>query len=78
MHTPREWIDAGAWVGRQQAFAVIANKCSAAQALCLNMFGKLACMKRSSLHGRSSARSAARDMIALMYGWTGFLLGYPV
>jgi hypothetical protein len=32
---PREWIDAGAWVGRQQAFAVIANKCSAAQALCL-------------------------------------------
>jgi hypothetical protein len=36
METPREWIDAGAWVGRQQAFAVIANKCSAAQALCLN------------------------------------------
>jgi hypothetical protein len=35
MKTPREWIDAGAWVGRQQAFAVIANKCSAAQALCL-------------------------------------------
>jgi hypothetical protein len=35
MDTPREWIDAGAWVGRQQAFAVIANKCSAAQALCL-------------------------------------------
>jgi len=35
METPREWIDAGAWVGRQQAFAVIANKCSAAQALCL-------------------------------------------
>jgi hypothetical protein len=32
---PREWIEAGAWVGRQQAFAVIANKCSAAQALCL-------------------------------------------
>ena len=35
METPREWIDAGAWVGRQQAFAMIANKCSAAQALCL-------------------------------------------
>jgi hypothetical protein len=35
MDTPREWIDAGAWVGRQQAFAVIANRCSAAQALCL-------------------------------------------
>jgi hypothetical protein len=35
METPREWIDAGAWVGRQQAFAVIANKCSAAQALSL-------------------------------------------
>jgi len=28
-------MDAGAWVGRQQAFAVIANKCSAAQTLCL-------------------------------------------
>ena len=35
METPREWIDAGAWVGRQQAFAMIANRCSAAQALCL-------------------------------------------
>jgi hypothetical protein len=35
METPREWIDAGAWVGRQQAFAMIANGCSAAQALCL-------------------------------------------
>ena len=35
METPREWIDAGAWVGRQQAFAVITNRCSAAQALCL-------------------------------------------
>ena len=35
METPREWIDAGAWVGRQQAFAMIANSCSAAQALCL-------------------------------------------
>jgi len=35
MDTPREWIDAGAWVGRQQAFAMIANRCSAAQAVCL-------------------------------------------
>jgi hypothetical protein len=35
METPREWIDAGSWVGRQQAFAMIANRCSAAQALCL-------------------------------------------
>jgi uncharacterized coiled-coil DUF342 family protein len=35
MEIPREWIDAGAWVGRQQAFAMIANGCSAAQALCL-------------------------------------------
>jgi len=26
METPREWTDAGAWVGRQQAFAMIANK----------------------------------------------------
>src|ERR1019366_1606726 len=29
------WIDAGSWVGRQQAFATIVNRCSAAQALCL-------------------------------------------
>jgi hypothetical protein len=28
-------LDAAAWVGRQQAFAVIASKCSAAQAECL-------------------------------------------
>jgi hypothetical protein len=28
-------IESGAWVGRQQAFAVIASKCSAAQALAL-------------------------------------------
>jgi hypothetical protein len=26
------WVDLGAWVGRQQAFGAIANKCSAAQA----------------------------------------------
>ncbi len=44
METPREWIDAGAWVGRQQAFAVIANKCSAAQALCLKQ------VKETRLH----------------------------
>jgi hypothetical protein len=35
METPEQWIDAGAWVGRQQAFAVIASKCTAAQALAL-------------------------------------------
>jgi hypothetical protein len=33
--TTPDWIDMGAWVGRQQAFAVIAKKCSAAQALSL-------------------------------------------
>jgi hypothetical protein len=32
---PKEWIDAGAWVGRQQAFAVIASPCRGAQALSL-------------------------------------------
>ena len=31
----QDWLDTGAQVGRQQAFAVIANKCSAAQALLL-------------------------------------------
>jgi|SRR5579862_3676355 len=35
METPNDWMEAGAWVGRQQAFAVIANKCTAAQALAL-------------------------------------------
>lgn len=35
VNTPKEYIDAGAWVGRQQAFAVIASKCSASQALAL-------------------------------------------
>jgi hypothetical protein len=32
---PPDWLEMGAWVGRQQAFAVIAKKCSAAQALSL-------------------------------------------
>jgi hypothetical protein len=35
MDTPKEWIQAGAWVGRQQAFAIIGSKCSASQALAL-------------------------------------------
>lgn len=35
MDTPKEWIDAGAWVGRQQAFAVIASQCRGARALSL-------------------------------------------
>src|SRR5215467_6437763 len=35
MDTPKEWIDAGAWIGRQQAFAVIGSQCSAAQAISL-------------------------------------------
>lgn len=35
MDTPKELIDAGAWIGRQQAFAVIGSKCLAAQALSL-------------------------------------------
>jgi hypothetical protein len=30
-----ELFDAGAWIGRQQAFALIGSKCSAAQAQCL-------------------------------------------
>jgi len=33
--TTQEWFDTGAWVGRQQAFAVIASKCSAAQAVAI-------------------------------------------
>ncbi len=30
-----ELLEAGCWIGRQQAFAIIATKCSAAQAECL-------------------------------------------
>jgi hypothetical protein len=37
-------LNAGSWIGRQQAFAVIANKCSAAQALCLKQ------IRESSAH----------------------------
>jgi hypothetical protein len=36
-------VDMGAWVGRQQAFAVIANKCSAAQALSLKQMKETGC-----------------------------------
>ena len=35
MDTPKDQLESGAWVGRQQAFAVIASKCSAAQAAAL-------------------------------------------
>jgi hypothetical protein len=35
MDTAKDCIESGAWIGRQQAFAVIASKCSAAQALAL-------------------------------------------
>src|SRR5581483_11657043 len=35
MEQNQEWLDAGFWIGRQQAFALIASKCSAAQAQCL-------------------------------------------
>ena len=31
----KDSIESGAWIGRQQAFAIIASKCSAAQALAL-------------------------------------------
>jgi hypothetical protein len=35
MDNAKNCIESGAWIGRQQAFAVIASKCSAAQALAL-------------------------------------------
>jgi hypothetical protein len=38
-----DWLDMGAWVGRQQAFAVIAKKCSAAQALSLKQMKESCC-----------------------------------
>ena len=33
--TTNELVNAGAWIGRQQAFALMGSKCSAAQAQCL-------------------------------------------
>lgn len=35
MDTAPDLLESGAWIGRQQAFALIASKCSAAQALAL-------------------------------------------
>ena len=35
METPKDWVDFGSKIGRQQAFAVIANRCTASQALAL-------------------------------------------
>ncbi len=44
-----DWFDTGAWVGRQQAFAVIANKCSAARALSLQQMKETRCYKKLGL-----------------------------
>lgn len=41
---PPDLLEMGGWIGRQQAFGLIANKCSAAQALCLKQ------MKESAYH----------------------------
>ena len=35
MDTAKDQVESAAWVGREQAFAVIASKCSAAQAAAL-------------------------------------------
>ena len=35
MDTPKDWVDFGSKIGRQQAFAVIANRCTASQARAL-------------------------------------------
>lgn len=47
--TPDHWLDMGACVGRQQAFAVIANKCSAAQALSLKQMKEAGCHEQLGL-----------------------------
>lgn len=41
--TSPDLLDTGTWVGRQQAFALIANKCSAAQALSLKQMKDTRC-----------------------------------
>ena len=43
-----DW-DMGAWTGRQQAFALIASKCSAAQALSLKQMKDSGCYERQGL-----------------------------
>jgi hypothetical protein len=45
----QDWLDLGAWVGRQQAFAVIANQCSAAQALSLKQIKETSCHDKLGL-----------------------------
>ncbi len=41
--TPQERVGMAAWVGRQQAFAMVANQCSAAQALSLKQMKDTGC-----------------------------------
>jgi hypothetical protein len=42
-------LDTGAWIGRQQAFALIANKCSAAQASSLKQMRESGCYEKLGL-----------------------------
>jgi hypothetical protein len=47
--TSHDWLDMGAWVGRQQAFAVIGTQCSAAQALSLKQMREACCHDKLGL-----------------------------
>jgi hypothetical protein len=47
--TPESWLDMGAWIGRLQAFGIVANKCSAAQALSLKRIKESADYKKLGL-----------------------------
>jgi len=59
MDTPLELIDIGAWIGRQQAFAVIANKCSAAQALALKQVKETRAYEKVGLNWEDFCREFA-------------------
>ncbi len=49
MEASTEFIDTTLWVGRQQGFAVIASKCSAAQAQCLKQLKDSALYEKPGL-----------------------------
>ena len=58
MNTPKDHIESGAGAGRRQAFAVIAGKCSAAQAAALQEIKQSRVYEKlSDSPGRNSAGS---------------------
>ena len=47
---PAPWLDLGSWLGRHQAFGLVANRCGAAQAECLKAIRQSGEYKRLGLN----------------------------